>query len=330
MPSATVRNSAPSGQLVGNWMRMRAACSSKVASDSRINQPEIRDRLGPVATLGERLAQSAETVPSAEVLDQLLSLRTIVERHVLGDIDFDSDEPKAEKLRAGDGLGYMMLLIEKTIAAAKRAGFAASPENGGRQTFEAIPRSKIGESGIDEIVRRVDRIQESVEVLRNSAKAELPAAELPRELVENLANRVETSVGLVRLELSQDDNINVEAVRRDIRLIERLSVAFAATAVRMREFFAPRLLVAAESLTQSATAAVGTVRRVIGKLWGGEMVAAGSEGGPAMSARPGSFATRPFSRFRRRPADDRGAGRGIHDGLARRRGLRRRASPAQR
>jgi hypothetical protein len=27
MPSATVRNSAPSGQLVGNWMRMRAACS---------------------------------------------------------------------------------------------------------------------------------------------------------------------------------------------------------------------------------------------------------------------------------------------------------------
>src|SRR5579872_3380092 len=27
MPSATMRNSAPCGQLVGNWMRMRAACS---------------------------------------------------------------------------------------------------------------------------------------------------------------------------------------------------------------------------------------------------------------------------------------------------------------
>src|SRR5579859_4612818 len=27
MPSATMRNSAPSGQLVGNWMRMRASCS---------------------------------------------------------------------------------------------------------------------------------------------------------------------------------------------------------------------------------------------------------------------------------------------------------------
>jgi hypothetical protein len=26
MPSAMVRNSTPSGQLVGNWMRMRAAC----------------------------------------------------------------------------------------------------------------------------------------------------------------------------------------------------------------------------------------------------------------------------------------------------------------
>jgi hypothetical protein len=58
MPSATVRNSGPSGQLVGNWIRMRVACSM---TRSNLDQALTNGRK---LLLGERLCARNGGAPS--------------------------------------------------------------------------------------------------------------------------------------------------------------------------------------------------------------------------------------------------------------------------
>jgi formylglycine-generating enzyme required for sulfatase activity len=247
-------------------LRAMNIVAGTVAADSRINQPDIMERLKTVASLGERLADSVAAVPEADLLGHLYALMNIIERHPLTDIDPDSDEPMAQRLRARDGLGNIKLSVDKAIAAARLAGFRPPASENDYEKLKFTPRSKVGEKAIDEIDRQLDRVAADAETLRGAAREQ--TNELPREMANNLADRVTVQVGLAKLELAGDSHIDVGAVRRDIENIERLSESFARTAAAMRHLLARSAQEAAGALNSSASIALSMLRRMIGRLLG--------------------------------------------------------------
>jgi formylglycine-generating enzyme required for sulfatase activity len=249
-------------------LRLMNKIAGSVASESWVNQPEIMDRLKAVADLGERLAGSAAEVPTADMLGHLLSLKSIIERHPLTDIDPDSDEPIGERLRARDGLGNIKLSLDKAIGAASLAGFTAPSDEDDDEKLKSVPRSKLGTKAIEENVQQLDRVNANLEALRSAAHEEAPSGALPREMVDNFADRMEVQVGLARLELANEDHIDVAAVRRHVEEIEQLSAAFSDTAAAMRRVLAHGVQEAAGALRLSVGVAVAIVRRLVSRLIG--------------------------------------------------------------
>jgi formylglycine-generating enzyme required for sulfatase activity len=249
-------------------MRAMNIVAESVAGESRINQPEILDRLRSVASLGKRLAESAAEVPTANLLEHFLALNSIIERHPLADIDPDSNEPIGDRLRARDGLGNIKLSLDKAIGAARLAGFKAPPGKEDDERLKSVPRSKIGTKAIEENVQQLDRVNVSLEALRSAAHEETPFGKLPREMVENLADRVEVQVGLAKLEFANENLIDVGAVRRHVEEIEQLAAAFFETAAAMRRVLARGVQEASSALKRSAGAAAIMVRRLVGRLLG--------------------------------------------------------------
>jgi formylglycine-generating enzyme required for sulfatase activity len=244
-------------------LRLMNKIAGSVARDSLINQPEIMDRLKTIAGLGERLAGSVAAVPTADMLGHLLSLKSIIERHPLTDIDLDSDEPIGERLRARDGLGNIKLSLDKAIEAVRLAGFKVPPDEDDDEKLKSIPRSKLGTKAIEENLQQLDRVNVDVEALRNAAHEETPSAELPREMVDNFTDRIEVQVGLARLELASEDQINLAAVRRHVEEIEQLLAAFSKTAAAMRRVLARNVQEATGVLKRSAGVALTMMRRLV-------------------------------------------------------------------
>jgi hypothetical protein len=251
--------------------------AASVAGESRINNPQILDRLTAVARLGESLAGSAAEVPTADLFGHLFALKGIMERHPLADIDPDSDEPIGEALRAHDGLGNIKLALDKAIGAARLAGFKAPPGEDDEK-LKSVPRSQLGTKAIAENVEQLDRVNADLEALRSAAHEdapehaheETPSGDLPREMVDNFADRVEVKVGLAKLELANESDIDVGAVRRHVEDIDALATVFSQTAAAMRRVLARRVQEAAGALKRSADVAVTMVRRLVSLLRGGK------------------------------------------------------------
>jgi formylglycine-generating enzyme required for sulfatase activity len=247
-------------------LRLMGRIAGSVASDSRINQPEIIDRLNAIASLGERLAGSAAEVPTADMLGHLVALKNIVDEHPLTDIDPDSDEPIGERLRARGGLGNIMLSLDKAIKAARLAGFKLPADEDDDARLKSVPRSGVGAEAIGEIVEQLERVNVNVEALRRAVREEPSIAGLPREMVDNFAHRVEVQAGLATLELANENHIDLGAVLRNVAQIERLSETFFETAAAMRRVLSQGVQRAAGALKRSAAAARTTVQRLVARI----------------------------------------------------------------
>lgn len=256
--------------ILGRELRLIERVAADAASDTRINQPEIFERLRPLAALGAHMAEVAMDVPEQDIIEQLEALNSLIKRSALITLDPDSDEPIAEQLRAREGLGNISLCVEQALAAARNVGFANAVGRDGQLKPPAMTRARIGADAIRDMSSEVERIEKEVGVLDAATISEPPVGELPKQMVSDYTQRMSLRIDLAKLELANDNTVDLSSVEHSVDEMKDMSAQFAATARELVTVFGESVRRASSVLQQSTASAVVAVRRVLLKIWSPE------------------------------------------------------------